>query len=353
MRISKKVFIFVTSLVICTVAFCPGVVFAAASVSVSSGTWAIGTKAALTATTSSSYTVTNDNSGGTEDITISVGGSASWTPSATPSPGNSQFVLQLTNSGGTVITGTPSALTSGLANNGTYPLTLYFTTPTADSSGEGSQQSITVTLTATNWVFSCGNNLVVAHIAGVVAPVTKTVTYGTVTSSLSGASKCWITQNLGATNQATSATDGSEDSAGWYWQFNRMQGFKHDGTTRTPGTAWIGSIDEAIDWTSANDPCTIELGTGWRIPTYTEWTNVGANGAWNNYNDTYASDLKLHTPGYLNNSTGALWDRGSGGLYSSSTRYSNTDAWDLDFYSSNGMHNHGKVYGFSVRCLKD
>ena len=74
------------------------------------------------------------------------------------------------------------------------------------------------------YVDSCGDNLAISHTAGVVAPVTKAVTYGTVNTNLSGSDKCWITQNLGADNQASSPSDSTEASAGWYWQFNHMQG---------------------------------------------------------------------------------------------------------------------------------
>jgi len=78
-----------------------------------------------------------------------------------------------------------------------------------------------------------GDSITVTHTAaGGVAPVDKTVTYGTVLTNLAGPTattyRRWITQNLGATNQATSADDATEPSAGWYWQFNRKQGFKHD-----------------------------------------------------------------------------------------------------------------------------
>lgn len=166
--------------------------------------------------------------------------------------------------------------------------------------------------------FVCGDNLIVTHTAGGVAPVDKTVTYGTVSTNLSGATKCWITQNLGATDQASSATDATEASAGWYWQFNRKQGYKVG-----PSPSWtITSISESSDWTSANDPCTIELGTGWRIPTKTEWTNADAG--WSSYTDTYNSVLKLHAAGYLSDSDGSLGSRGSYGSYWSSTQYSST-----------------------------
>ena len=59
----------------------------------------------------------------------------------------------------------------------------------------------------------------------------------------------------------TLVNDATEASAGWYWQFNLKQGFKHDGSSRTPYTTWINSINENTDWNSANDPCVIELGT--------------------------------------------------------------------------------------------
>jgi hypothetical protein len=124
--------------------------------------------------------------------------------------------------------------------------------------------------------FACSTSITINHVAGVVAPVTKTVTYGTVTNIPGEPTKCWITSNLGADHQATAVNDATEPSAGWYWQFNLKQGYKHDGTTRTPNTAWITNISESSDWTSMNDPCVLELGNGWRIPTYTEWTNVDA-----------------------------------------------------------------------------
>src|ERR1035437_3213627 len=44
-------------------------------------------------------------------------------------------------------------------------------------------------------IFPCGSTLTINHVSGAVAPETKTVSYGTVATSLSGAGKCWITQN--------------------------------------------------------------------------------------------------------------------------------------------------------------
>ncbi|MEI7983114.1 MAG: FG-GAP-like repeat-containing protein, partial [Bacteroidota bacterium] len=115
--------------------------------------------------------------------------------------------------------------------------------------------------------FTCGSSIIINHVADTVAPVTKTVTYSIVNNIPGEPSKCWITSNLGADHQATSVDDATEESAGWYWQFNRKQGYKHDGINRTPNNAWVNPIIEDFDWQAANDPCTHEIGGGWRVPT--------------------------------------------------------------------------------------
>jgi uncharacterized protein (TIGR02145 family) len=203
--------------------------------------------------------------------------------------------------------------------------------------------------------FTCGDSITIDHdISGGVAPVNKTTTYGTVTNIPGEPSKCWITSNLGADHQATAVNDATEASAGWYWQFNRKQGYKHTGTIRTPNTTWISSISENSDWITINDPCTIELGTGWRIPTNTEWTNVHNGGVWTNWNGPWNSDLKMHAAGYLSPSDGSLGDRGSYGFYWSSTQGNAANGWYLYFYSSDsGRYNYYKAGGLSLRCVRD
>ncbi len=197
------------------------------------------------------------------------------------------------------------------------------------------------------------NNFYINHIAGNVAPVNKSVTYSTVVSSLSGEEKCWLTQNLGANHMATAVDDATESSAGWYWQYNRKKGYKHDGTTLIP--AWtIPSIDENSDWLSTNDPCSILLGSPWRIPTYTEWSNVDNTGGWANWLDPWNSELKLHAAGCLNDNDGLLSGRGSAGYYWSSTQYSSTNGFSLLLYSFDSeMFGAPKAYGQNVRCLRD
>jgi hypothetical protein len=202
--------------------------------------------------------------------------------------------------------------------------------------------------------FPCNITFTINHIAGVVAPVNKTVAYSTMNGIPGELTKCWITSNLGADHQATAVDDATEASAGWYWQFNRKQGYKHDGTTRTPSTTWISSISETSDWIAANDPCNIELGTTWRIPTYTEWYIVDNSGGWTNWNGPWGSGLKLHAAGYLLNSGGSLGSRGSDGYFWSSTQYAATNGWALGFGSgSSYMDNYYKAYGFSARCVRD
>jgi hypothetical protein len=197
-------------------------------------------------------------------------------------------------------------------------------------------------------------SFIVTHTAGSIAPVTKIINYSVEENTLSGSKKCWITQNLGADHQAIFETDSTEGSAGWYWQFNRKQGFKHDGTNRTSNTKWISSIIENSDWLQANDPCTLLLGNGWRLPTGTEWETADTTGGWDNDNETFTSVLKLHVAGGLYYGDGSLYYRGSSGNYWSSSQNDSENGRYLSFYSGgSGIYYFNKASGFSARCLKD
>ena len=188
----------------------------------------------------------------------------------------------------------------------------------------------------------CGTSItIISHVAGIIAPVTKTVTYGIVTNIPGAPSKCWITSNLGADHQATAVDDATEPSAGWYWQFNRIRGYKHDGTTRTPNTAWTYSINETSDWLIGNDPCALELGSGWRIPTSTEWGNVSVAGNWTEWTGLWNSGLKRHAAGYI--SQASLGGRGMGSDYWSSNQYNYTLGVGMTFgYMLNYQFNSDK-----------
>jgi hypothetical protein len=202
--------------------------------------------------------------------------------------------------------------------------------------------------------FSCGMPLIRNHVAGNVAPVDKTVTYGTVNYTVFETSKCWITSNLGANHQASAVNDSTEESAGWYWQFNRMQGYKHSGLSRTPYSTWMNPINEDLQWHSSNDPCALLLGDGWRLPSYSEWYNVDDIGGWINWNGPWNSVLKMHAAGYLSFSDGSLGNRGSTGYFWSTVEGYTDVGWFFYFYNDfSGMGAASKAFGFSARCLQD
>ena len=214
--------------------------------------------------------------------------------------------------------------------------------------GEGLEASGKKTKT-----FICGDDVIVNHVtSGGVAPINKNVTYKTVSTTISGASKCWITSNLGAVNEASSATDATENASGWYWQFNYKKGYKYAGTTRTP-SAWTSSGTQPIqDWQPVNDPCTIELGAGWRLPNAVEWTAVkNANGYLNNF----TSELKLHAAGYIGYQDGIITERGSTYHYWSSDYNDATfaKAYVIFAPSTYTVSNNNRLAGFSIRCIRD
>jgi len=181
-----------------------------------------------------------------------------------------------------------------------------------------------------------------------VAPVDKMVNYQV--DIFQG--RCWLTQNLGADVQATAKNDIDPAAAGWYWQFNRRQGYTHDGASRTPDSFWTTIIDENSDWLSTNDPCTRELGEEWRIPTYTEWR--AADRWWWNSTYAYNSKLKLHAAGFLYSSSGELMYRGQWGAYWSSTQWVYGSSGRYLYIQRGASHMTAtlKSAGQSIRCLK-
>jgi hypothetical protein len=298
----------------------------------------------VTTTPASDITQTTATSGGnvTSDggATVTVRG-VCWSTSSNPTTSGSHS----TDGGGT---GSFTSYLTGLTANTPYYIRAYATNSIGTAYGNE------LTFTTQGAGFTCGTSMTINHITGTVAPVDKTVTYGTVANIPGETSKCWITSNLGSDHQATAVDDATEASAGLYWQFNRKQGYKHDGTTRTPNTAWISSISENSDWIPANDPCTLELGSGWRIPTNGEWTNVKAGGNWTNWNGPWNSALKMHAAGYLIYGGGSLFERGSGGTYWNSAQDGAGYGWLIYFDNGHNLiFSDYKTWGFSIRCIKE
>jgi hypothetical protein len=133
-----------------------------------------------------------------------------------------------------------------------------------------------------------------------------------------------------------------------------MQGYKHSGDTRLPVTPWITPINENSDWMQANDPCSLELGTSWRIPTKTEWVNVDNTGNWTNWNGGWNSGLKLHAAGLLNATNGNLSDRGTNGVLWSSSQLDTGTSWYLHVKSTDsGISYVTKASATTIRCIKE
>ncbi len=202
--------------------------------------------------------------------------------------------------------------------------------------------------------FPCGDSITINHlVSGGVAPVNKTVTYQTVANIPGEPLKCWITRNLGASHQAAAVNDVSEASAGWYWQFNRRQGFQFI-NSRIPNTTWITTINENLGWQAANDPCFLELGCGWRIPTATEWTNVDAAGNWQGWSGPWNSALRMHAAGALNGNDGSIHGRGVYGNYYSNTASALTAAWLMNFFDNHSaVDSDIKTWADPLRCITE
>jgi hypothetical protein len=236
---------------------------------------------------------------------------------------------------------------------GLIPATKYFVRAYA-SSAIGTTYGNELNFTTEDF-FECGNIFTRTHVAGDIAPETKTIDYNTILSNVTGSPKCWIIQNLGAEHPASSFTDTSSASAGWYWQFNRKQGYKVEGLQRTPNTIWTRSICEHTDWTPSNDPCTQLLRNGWRMPTQTEIKSIFSHKGWNYNTTNQFEEFKFHCAGILDMDTGELILFGTYSSIWSTTTSSpewafmsvlGTDIWGL---ISDGR----KTVGRSIRCLQD
>ena len=180
------------------------------------------------------------------------------------------------------------------------------------------------------------------------SPFVQTITYNVVTGVPGEESKCWITSNLGADHPASSVND--QTARGWYWQFNRTQGYSYT-TGRVPSSTWDFNIKESSNWSPTNDPCRI-LGTGWHVPTLREWTNVDAN--WYSADYAFNSPLKLSVSGYLYYRTGNLMYSNKYGMYWSSEQaiWPNYAYNYVTWAATSNTSIYNKSMGQSIRCVK-
>lgn len=174
-----------------------------------------------------------------------------------------------------------------------------------------------------------------------------------------GGNKLWLAVNLGATAEPESSVDSNADRAGWYFQFNRKQGFYHSGSQLVP--QWrIISINENSSWQLSNDPCRILLGEEWRLPDIEEVRafreasrESGAMGG-GNRTDAFNSTLRLHSAGELATVNGQLRFRGEDGRIWARDQFTPRNGEVLG-YSSDGSSTFGsnKAFARPVRCISD
>ena len=168
----------------------------------------------------------------------------------------------------TVITGaTSQTYTLVAADNGKY--IGFSVTPVAAAGTTPGEEVISTFQGQIGAPWTCGNSFAVTHTQGDVAPESVTITYATKVYG----SYCWLEQSLGETSVASTAGD---IPTSWYFQFNRKQGWKLSDPSNPD---WFGAtVDEELNWSSENDPCTLLLGSTWRVPTVAEWSTAGASG---------------------------------------------------------------------------
>lgn len=194
-------------------------------------------------------------------------------------------------------------------------------------------------------------SITVSHkVTNGVAPVDATITYDIYWTSSSGTRKGWITKNLGATREGSAANEKNINSSGWYFQFNRKQGYQSDENTRIPNTTWIKNIVEDLNWQLFNDPCRLELGGKWRLPTMTEWSDE--RNTWNG--EAFLSPMKIVSSAYLLSGSGRLSQWGVSGNYWTSNQQSSS----IGFYLGGGGPSYFdrsdvKALAMPCRCISD
>ncbi len=190
----------------------------------------------------------------------------------------------------------------------------------------------------------------------------------------------WMDRNLGASRAATSSLDAAAYGDLYQWgrcpdghESKTSSTTSTNATTAVPnlGNSWDGKFMTEVsttpyDWliiqdntlwqgvSGTNNPCP----NGYRLPTEAEldaerlsWVQPPISST-NDYNGAFASPLKLPGCGYRSPS-GTFLSEGYG-YYRNSTISGGHAGW-LYFYNTGtaGMTTSYRVYGMSVRCIKD
>ncbi|NBB76576.1 MAG: hypothetical protein GVY02_04280, partial [Bacteroidetes bacterium] len=164
-----------------------------------------------------------------------------------------------------------------------------------------------------------------------------------------GGDQVWIETNLGATGAVKNETDTNPDRAGWYFQFNRLQGHYYDDQA-TPGG--FDTVDENSGWDVNNDPCFAAFGGEWRVPTEEQWRSfVFGSSSMDDGSDVFNSPLRLHQAGAIDTG-GNIVARGSIGYYFSNEQGGNNEEAPALIFSSSGVEvsDITKTAATPVRC---
>jgi uncharacterized protein (TIGR02145 family) len=224
-------------------------------------------------------------------------------------------------------------------------------------------------------LFFTGHSVASAAIKVVVIPLSKTSpTTCTAPGEVQSAGQCWKDRNLGASRVAESSTDTLAYGDLYQWGRPRDGHQLRDSVVMDSSSSYDDPahdkfliVDvEPFDWRvpqndnlwqglgGINNPCS----QGFRLPTATElelemqsWGSNDAAGA-------FGSPLNLVVAGDRARINGALENADEQGWYWSSTVDSislNNNAINLFIYTSNnaGISSNVRIYGFSVRCIKD
>lgn len=174
-----------------------------------------------------------------------------------------------------------------------------------------------------------------------------------------GVDKIWIERNLGSTGAVKNEVDSDDGRAGWFFQFNKRQGYYHDGSSRIPGGGWPIGEEKNSDWDIENDPCRMAFGSKWHIPGSDEWADFlsapkSDDGmAHGNLSDAFDSLLRIHGAGVITTS-GNLNGRGSSVIYWSNEEADSENGEMIWITNSDSVMDVGaKSGGAPLRCVKD
>jgi hypothetical protein len=260
---------------------------------------------------------------------------------------------------------------NGLTSNTSYTIYVWSYNACGNS-------STYLNLSQTTISYSCTSLFTVSYtpgVNGVPSNSPATITYGSTDYYRTQTGVCWLTQSLGATQQPTSLFDPRSAASGWYFQFNRSQAYSmaDDGVTITPSSGWTStSTLYPSGWTSDNDPCIIQLGSGWRLPTWAEYyplpwnwnhDNCGANSsplaiAGSGYIDLTSSTAHLHLRPSTSCDLSTAIDHGNyntgAPFYWSSSPYNGIGIFWVPGWTYPGNYNWSYInnaYALPVRCV--